>query len=254
MTVREPDAIVLAPGHSITRSGVRAKQKVLKGASLSDVLNIVEDIGSGTDMITKALGNEIIGNAATSRQYHSLVAQKNWPVVDKLVLDALASTRPDYNKFRDAEEWVEAFNNRLCAEAGTAHTAYRWLDPPELESYLNGTFESRVESSRTRRGFKALSMNPNLNFEMRKVALEVPLDHVMRKSIRCVRYTVMPREMDGPDERISDSKNALYLREAEVRVPDGTAVPPGTVFTVKQGTYVDQDVIAALAKNHVVVC
>lgn len=186
-------------------------------------------------------------------RYHGLVAQKNWPAIDKLVLDTLAATSSDYSRFLDAEEWMQAFNGRLCAEVGTACTAYRWLDPPELKSYLGGTFESRAESSLARRGFKALSMNSNLNFELRRVVLEVPLDHGIRKSIKCVRYTVLPREVEGPDERISDPKNALYAREAEVRVPDGTTVPSEAVFTIRQGAQVDQNVVMALEKNHAVV-
>ena len=153
----------------------------------------------------------------------------------------------------DAEEWMQAFTHRLCFEARTARRAYRWLDPPELESYINGTFESRVESNHTRRDFKALSMNPGLNFDTRSVALEVPLGHVMRKSIKCVPYTIIPREIDIPDERISDPKNMAFAAEAEVRVPDGTAVPSGTVFTIKPNARVDQGVVMSLEKKYIVV-
>ena len=130
---------------------------------------------------------------------------------------ALAATPSNYNTVLDVEEWMRAFSGRLCSEAGTARSAYRWLDPPELESYANGTFESRVEGDHTRRGFKALSMNPGLNFDMRSVVLKVPLDHVIRKSIRCVPYTIMPRDIDAPDERISDAKNMAFVAEAEVQ-------------------------------------
>ena len=253
MTAHKPDAIVLAPGHAITRDGVRAKQKELEYLPLGRVLGKVEGIYTGASRIIGELDGELLGGTAISRRYRGMSAQKNWPGVDKLVLDALASASLSYGRFLDAEEWLRAFSNRLCAEAGAARAAYRWLDPPELESYLTGTFESKAESGRMRRGFKALSMNPNLNFGQRKVALKVPLDHGMRKSIRCVHYTVMPREVDEPDERISDPKNASYAREAEVRVPDGTAVPSGAVFTIKQGARVDQDIVMALEKNHYVV-
>ena len=166
---------------------------------------------------------------------------------------ALAATPSNYNTVLDVEEWMRAFSGRLCSEAGTARSAYRWLDPPELESYANGTFESRVEGDHTRRGFKALSMNPGLNFEMRSVVLKVPLGHVIRKSIRCVPYTIMPRDIDAPDERISDAKNMAFAAEAEVRVPDGTAVPSGTVFTIKPDAGVDQGVVMALEKKYTVV-
>ena len=88
---------------------------------------------------------------------------------------------------------------------------------------------------------------------MRRVALEVPMDHGMRKSIRCVSYTIMPRDIDAPDERISDAKNMAFATEAEVRVPDGTAVPSGTVFTIKPDAGVDQGVVMALEKKYTVV-
>ena len=92
-------------------------------------------------------------------------------------------------------------------------------------------------------------MNPNLNFGPRKVVLKVPLDHGMRKSIRCVRCTATPREVDVPDEGISDPKNASYAREAEAGVPDGTAVPSGAVFTIKQGARAGKDTVMALDKS-----
>ena len=166
-----------------------------------------------------------------------------------MVLDALASASPGYGRLLDAEEWLRAFSSRLCAEAGAARAAYRWPDPPELESCLTGAFEGKEESGRTRRGLKALSTNPNLNFGPRKVALKAPLDHGIRKSIRCVRDAVMPREVDGPDEGISDPKNASYAREAEAGVPDGTAVPSGAAFTIKQGARMGQDTVMARDKS-----
>lgn len=253
MTAHESDTIVLAPNHTITRRGVRAKQKELENIPLSDAVNKVKSIGSGTDKITGMIDEEFFGSDVVFDRYRSFHAQKNWPSVDKLILDALAAARPNYSKFLDAEEWVRAFNSRLCAEVGTARAAYRWLDPSELKSYLNGTFESKAESGRARRGFKALSMNFNLNFELRKVMLEVPLDPDIRKSIRCVHYTVMPRDIEEMNEKISDPKNAAFVKEAEVRVPDGTDVPPGSAFIIEQGTPVDQDVVMALEKIYVVV-
>ena len=253
MTVHGPDAIVLAPGHAITRSGVDAKEKELDGLPLRGVLKKVGDIRSNTTEVAGTLDDGHFGNTVVSNRFHDLLAQKNWPKADKIFLDALAVTRPGYNALLDAEEWMRAFSRRLCSEVGTARRAYRWLDPPELESYVNGTFESRIESNHTRRGFKALSMNPGLNFDMRRVALGVPLGHVMRKSIRCVPYTIIPRRIAVPDERISDPKNIAFAAEAEVRVPDGTAVPPGTSFTIKPDAGVDQGVVMALEKKYTVV-
>ena len=253
MTVHGPDAIVLAPGHAITRSGVDAKKKELDGLPMRGVLGKVDYIRSITIKASGKVDGRLFDSTVDSKIHRDLAAQKNWPKADKMFLDALAVTPSSYNAVLDAEEWMRAFSYRLCFEARTARKAYRWLDPPELESYINGTFESRVESNHTRRGFKALSMNPSLNFDTRSVALEVPLGHVMRKSIRCVPYTIIPRRIAVPDERISDPKNIAFAAEAEVRVPDGTAVPPGASFTIKPDARVDQDVVMALEKKYTVV-
>ena len=48
MTVHGPDAIVLAPGHAITRSGVDAKKKELDGLPMRGVLGKVDYIRSIT--------------------------------------------------------------------------------------------------------------------------------------------------------------------------------------------------------------
>ena len=75
----------------------------------------------------------------------------------------------------------------------------------------------------------------------------------MRKCIRCVPYTIMLRDIDAPDGGISDAKNMAFVAEAEVRVPDGTAVPSGTVFTIKPDAGVDQGVVMAIEKKYTVV-
>ena len=154
MTARKPDAIVLAPGRAITRGGVRAKQKEPEGLPLGRVPGKAEGIYAGASRIIGEIDEELLGSTAISRRCRGMPAQKNWPGVDKLVLDALASAGPDYGRFRDAEEWLRAFSSRLCAEAEAARAAYRWLGPPELESCLAGTFESRAKSGRTRRGLR----------------------------------------------------------------------------------------------------
>ena len=180
------------------------------------------------------------------------MARKDWAAVDQAVLDVLAQNCPGYSKFMEVEEWMHAFTERLYAEALTARSAYRWLDPPELQSYLDGTFMSKVEGNGTRRGFKALSMNPNLNFLSRKVMMTVPLSPDIRRSLRRVCYTALPRYIGEKNERIGDPKGVTNVGEAEVRVPDGTAVPPGTVFVVKPGTPVDRNAVRALARKHIV--
>lgn len=130
--------------------------------------------------------------------------------------------------------------------------AYRWIDPPELESYTGGTFESRIEEDGTRRGFKALTINPRLRFEGRKIRVRVPVNGSIRNSIRCVRYTVLPRRIQEGNERIGDPKEAKYIVESEIRVADGTPIPEGTKFIVMPGAGVDQEIAKALGKRYVI--
>ena len=127
------------------------------------------------------------------------------------------------------------------------------MDPPELQSYLDGTFESRTECDGTRRGFKALSLNPRLKFLSRPIALIVPLGPYMRGSLWHVHYTALPRRIAEKDERIADPKNAASAGEAEVRVPDGTAVPTDSAFVVRAGTSVDEWVVRALERRYEVI-
>ena len=110
-----------------------------------------------------------------------------------------------------------------------------------------------MEFGGTRRGFKALSLNPRLNFLLRPVALIVPLGPDMRRSLWHVRYTVLPRDIEEKNERIADPKNAVNVEEAEVRVPDGTAVPPDSAFVVRAGTTVDERIVGALEGRYEVI-
>ena len=135
---------------------------------------------------------------------------------------------------------------------GDARAAFRWIDPPELQSYLGGVFESRMEDNRTRRGFKALTINPGLKFLWRKVMMTIPLNLDMRKCVKCVRYTTLPRQVKVEDERIADEMTAANVNEAEIRVPDGTAVPVEAIFTVQHDALVDKRVVSMLKEMYIV--
>ena len=153
----------------------------------------ITDIWKAVSPLTRSLDAECFGSPSTSGAYRSAAARKDWTAVDRAVLDPLARNHVKYGKFLAAEEWMHAFAKRLRAEAEGANEALRWMDPPELQSYLEGTFESKVECGGTRRGFRALSLNPALNFLLRPVALVVQLDPGIRRSLRHVRYTALPR-------------------------------------------------------------
>ena len=76
--------------------------------------------------------------------------RKSWTESDRLFLDALVEDRAGYRRIIDSEETMCAFSAWLCGTALGADRAYRWIDPPELESYTAG--RSKVGSSRTGRG------------------------------------------------------------------------------------------------------
>lgn len=217
MTARAADTITLAEGHTIGQAAVDKKRRMLDGISIDAVLDRTRGWARAS-VYTKPPDAGYFGSTAIYDVYREAVARKDWPAVDQLVLDALVRRPSAYAKLLDAEEWMRAFSGRLCAEAKTARAAYRWMDPQELGSYLAGTFDSRVEDDLTRRGFKALSINPALNFLSRKIMMAVPLDNYMRGRVECVRYTSLPREVEARDERIADAKTDLYANEAEIRV------------------------------------
>lgn len=209
----------------------------------------MEVTSSSTVEAAKTLDEVSFGGTAVSSNCRGLAAQKNRPAADKLFLDALANRHRGHSVVLDAGKRMREFSGRLCTEAGAARNACRGLDPPELKRYVNGTFEGGVGGDLGRRGYKAPSMNPSLKLGVRKVMPGVPLGPDMRRCIRRVRYATIPQETDVPDERLPDPKNAAFVAEAEVRVPDGTAVPPGAVFTIGPGTQVDQDVVMTPGKK-----
>ena len=245
MIAHSTDTITLAEGHAIERARVYRKRKILDDISISAMLG-KSSILASVKASQSLLNRDHFGGTTTSYVYRAAVSRKDWTVADQVVLDTLAQNRAAYTRLLDAEEWMHAFSERLCAEGEIAHAAYRWMDPPELDSYLGGTFESKEEDNYTRRGFKALSMNPTLNFLLRGVMMTVPLNRDMRRCLKCVRYTALPRQIRVEDERIADEKSGGNAKEAEVRVHDGTPVPAGTIFTVQQGVPVDRSVIARL--------
>lgn len=251
MTTRSAGTITLAEGHTIESAAVRKRRRLLDDLPIKAALGRAKAAAS-VDARTELLGVSRFDSMVILDACHTAAVRKDWTAADRLVLDALAQDRAAYARVLDAEAWMLAFSGRLCAEVRTARAAFRWRDAPELESYLGGTFESRVEDNQKRRGFKALTMNPNLKFLLRKVTMAVPLTRDMRKCIKCVRYTALPRLVKVEDERIADAMTAANVDEAEIRVPDGTPVPAGTTFAVGRDARVDGRVIAMLKELYTV--
>ena len=78
----------------------------------------------------------------------------------------------------------------------------------------------------------------------------VPMNGAMRKAIRCVRYTVLPRDINGKDERIDDPKEIRHANESEIRVPDGTPIPQETDFVVLRGAKISRETVKALGTRY----
>lgn len=193
------------------------------------------------------------GGGAVFSRYEAAQAQKDWDDSDLLFLNGLEQNPAKCQGVLDAESTMRAFSAWLCGTALASDHAYRWIDPPELRSCVGGTFESRIEADGTRRGFKALAANPELWLNRRKVHMQVPLDGSLRRRIRRVQCTVLPRHIKGRNERIGDPKSAKYAAEAEMRVPDGTPIPPKTVFAVLRGARIDRGAVKALGARHKIV-
>lgn len=242
-----PDSIMLAQGHSITSGGIRKKRSIL---DMLPVKGVLDRIGIEAELgaVNPPPGEDFFESVSTYKQYTKAASLKDWRASDSLVLATLTSNVVAYHKLLEAEEWSRAFNGWLCRLAGTAPFAYRWIDPEELESLRSGTFRNKTKEGPVQRSHKAFSLNPDLKFLARKVMVATPLTSGMRDSVRCVSYTALPRDIIEEREEISDPKGIGHANEAEIRVPDGTGIPHGTVISVQGEAKIDKSTLADLQK------
>lgn len=243
-----PDAIVLAPGHYAERSAICKKRAALDKLSIGRVLGRMTDAKTLAGVLNRPPDKEFFGGIDTHRTYLKAMACKDWITSDSIVLDTLAPDGTAYRKLIESEEWSRAFNGWMYNAASSAPFAYRWMDPEELESLKSGTFHSKVVKGIKRRDHKALSLNPRLDFFGRKVVLTVPLTSSILGSVRHVCYTALPRVITEEDEEIGDPKNVLHADEAEIRVPDGTPIPPGATVSIRRGAGIGRGALAGIEK------
>ena len=229
---------------------VHEKLAALDMLSMPGVLAAAKDAQVGVQEYEDSIDKVYLVDVEASARYKAAQARKDWRVSDRLFLDKLAQHSVKYRKLLNAEETVRAFSAWLCGTALNRDYVYRWIDPPEIQSCMGGTFKSKIEADDTRRGFKALTVNPGLWFGGRRIRMRVPMDSVMRMSTWCVRYTVLPRNIGERDERICDPKSAKNAIESEVRVPDGTPIPPTTDFAVLPRAGISEDVVKALGARY----
>lgn len=244
------DTISVAPGHTISMQGVRKKLAALDGFSMPEVLSAAEGAWREVWEHREPVDAGYFGSDKIYGRYRAAQARKDWQESSRLILGARRLDSMEYRRLLDAEEAAHAFSVWLCGTALGTDRAYRWIDPPELESCMGGTFESKIEADGTRRGFKALTINPRLQFEGRKIQMRVPIDGSMHRNIQCVQYTILPRNIEEKDERVCDPKEAVHAAEAEVRVPDGTPIPPSADFVVLPDAGISRDAANALGTRY----
>ena len=242
--------IPIVPGHEINARSVCEKIAEFDALSMPRILSIVEDVQVEIQKYKDSIDDAYFGSDRIFNAYRDAQARKNWRSADKLFLDTLLRDREMYNGFMDAEETARAFSAWLCGAALTSDHVYRWIDPPEVGSCTGGTFESRIDADGTRRGFKALTVNPGLLFGERKIRMRVPMSNAMYRHIRCVQYTALPRDLEEKDERVYDPKEAKHAVESEVRVLDGTPIPSGTDFVVMPGGRIDRETAKTLGARY----
>lgn len=242
-------AIMVAQGHAISMHRVRERLAAFDALSMPWVLAAVKRSQAGAEC-GGAISRDSFRSGRRFDRYVAAQVEKDWDESDRLFLDALKPDSAKYGRILGAEETARAFSAWLCGTALALDYVYRWIDPPEMGSCAGGTFESKIEADGTRRGFKALTTNPMLVFEERKIQMRVPMGDTVRGDIRCVRYTALPRRIGEKDERIGDPKSVEHAAEAEIRVPDGTPIPPRTHFAVLPGARIDSEVAMALGARY----
>ena len=176
---------------------------------------------------------KILDTAPKIKQYSSAVAVKDWPEADWTYAEDLHYK--DLALFKTAiiaEGWARALNIILAEEFIRIDTLHRWMNFAELPSYKDGIFQSRMEADGEYRLYKACSMAENAYAKTRPVALIVRIDEDIRRVVKLVSYTALPRPLRSRNERINDGKHLKYAAETECRIPDGTRVPRNTTMRI----------------------
>ena len=116
--------------------------------------------------------------------YARLADAGNWAGADKLYMDWIKTRYPGlYLDTLNAEGLAREFNAALVREMRRSVSIVRWMDMEELPSYLNGTFESRIEEGQGRRGYKAFSLGENIHTDKRPAFLTVLVDGTIRRTL-----------------------------------------------------------------------
>ena len=206
------------------------KLRAMVGAG-EPVLRIAQRLSEKYDLA--AVGPEMIMTDGEYAVYKSAVNDRNWGKADSMYVNVFSDLYPiKYSEMLDGEGWARALNVVLSDELSQIDTLWRWMDLKEVPSYEGGTFESRLEKDGGRRGYKALSMYDNPYSGVRRAEMSVPIDSAVRRAVKPVVYTALPRSLQSFQERIDDAKEIRHAGETECRIPDGTRVPDGTKIEI----------------------
>ena len=171
--------------------------------------------------------------ASRIEQYWSSVDAKDWPEADWTYAEDLHYKNLALFKTTIiAEGWARALNVILAEKFARIDTLHRWMNFAELPSYKDGIFQSRMEADGEYRLYKACSMAENAYAKTRPVALIVHINEDIRRVVKLVSYTALPRPLQPWEERINDGKHLRYAAETECRIPDGTRVPSNTTMQI----------------------
>ena len=224
----------VCPGHSLDPSVLYWARRVFGWLDGGDFMETARGVAGVAQLQNDP--RRIFGEGSREAKiYDELVRSGDWPGADKSYLDWIKTLRPGlYLKTLNLEGLAREFNARLALEMSRAGRIVRWMDLVELYSYLNGTFESRVEADGERRWYKAFSLGRNIHAKTRPACLSVPVDVEISGALRAVTYTALPRLIPAKDERIEYQKNLAYAHETECRLPDGIRVPDGTRILIER--------------------
>ena len=224
----------ICPGHPLDPGMLdRARREfaLLDKDGFLDAANRIAEMAK--ELITDPY--EILGSGnRESRTYAEVAGAGEWDRANRTCLDRFKILNPDrYRRMLYMECMARRFTSALACEVSGAETLHRWMDFVELDSYLDGTFESRGEESEEQSGCKRFSLGPNGYTGDRPVHLTVPVNDDIRSALRPTVYTAVPWPVPAV-EKIDSLKHLVNAGETECRLPDGTSVPGGSRIVVEK--------------------
>ena len=224
----------VCPGHALDRRILYGARRTFRQLERVDFLETAREVALAAAPLPENPFAVFGAESLESRMYARLADAGNWAGADKMYMDWIKTRYPGlYRATLDGEGLAREFNAVLVKEMRRSTFIVRWMDMEELPSYLNGTFESRIEEGRGRRGYKAFSLGENIHADKRPASLTVPMDGAIRRALRTATYTALPRLVPPEDERLWTRKHVANAHETECRLPDGIRVPPGTRIAIK---------------------